>query len=142
MKRTVWYFAAGALLNVVVAPLGAVAQQPRDRCRLSSAKGSYGFTETGTIVGFGAYAAVGTLVSDGVGGMSGVFAESAGGAIGSGITFVGSYRVNADCTGTAELTDSVGRTGSRVFVIVREGKEIQYLFTDAGFVATGTARKQ
>jgi hypothetical protein len=74
--------------------------------------------------------------------MKGVFAESAAGAIGSGITFTGTYAVNQDCTGTAELTDSLGRTGTRAFVIVQEGKEIQYVFTDPGFVATGIAKKQ
>jgi outer membrane lipoprotein SlyB len=142
MRRAIRCVATAGCLTAVVVPLGAVAQQPRDRCGLSSAKGSYGFTETGTIVGFGAYAAVGTIVSDGVGGMRGAFAESADGAIATGITFAGTYRVNADCTGTAELADSAGRTGSRAFVIVQEGNEIQYFFTDAGFVATGTARKQ
>jgi hypothetical protein len=74
--------------------------------------------------------------------MRGVFAESAAGSIASGITFAGTYTVNPDCTGAAQLTDSLGRIGNRAFVIVQEGKEVQYLFTDPGFVVTGVAKKQ
>ncbi len=129
-----------ALLRAVEAEPTTTGEE--SHCGLSSAKGSFGFVETGTIIGFGSYAATGTLIADGAGKMTGTFAESANGVITSGITFNGTYTVNADCTGTAELTDSLGRKGTRAFVIVQQGKEFSYLFTDAGFVATGIAKKQ
>lgn len=137
-----WFAGLVCVSSIGVSAAVMAAPAPPETCKLSSAKGAYGFSESGSIVGFGPYAAVGTIVSDGAGNMKGIFSESAGGAIGSGITFVGTYAVNPDCTGTAELTDSLGRTGTRAFVIVQQGKEIQYVFTDPGFVATGVAKKQ
>lgn len=136
-----WLVLLGVLATVFV-PISANAQDSPGNCKLSSAKGAFGFSENGSILGFGLYASVGTIVSDGAGNMKGVFTESAGGIISSGITFVGTYVINQDCTGTAVLTDSLGRVGHRAFVLVDQGKEFHYLFSDPGFIATGVAKKQ
>ena len=129
------------LLCLCLLALGNVAAAADRRCNVSTLVGPYGFTESGLIVGFGSYAAVGTLTSDGKGNFIGAFTESLNGAIGV-ATLTGSYQVAPDCTGTAILRDSFGRTGNRAFVILADAAEINYLFTDPGFVATGVAKKQ
>jgi hypothetical protein len=129
------------LLGFCLLNFGNVASAGDRSCDVSTLHGSYGFTESGPIVGFGSYAAVGTLTSDGKGNFIGAFTESFNGAIAY-ATLTGTYQVAPDCTGTATLHDSFGRTGTRAFVILADAAEINYLFTDPGFVATGNAKKQ
>lgn len=129
------------LLGFCLLAFGTGASAGDRKCDVSTLQGSYGFTESGSIVGFGSYAAVGTLTSDAKGNFSGAFTESFNGAIAS-ATLNGTYQVAPDCTGTATLHDSFGRTGNRAFVILADAAEINYLFTDPGFVATGIAKKQ
>ena len=111
-------------------------------CTLASAKGSYGFVESGTIIGLGPYVSSGLFTSDGQGGAKGVFAENAAGAVTFGITFAGTYTVNPDCTGSLTFTDNRGRTAHRAAAIVQDGKEIDYIFSDRGIPGTGVAKKQ
>ena len=129
------------LLGFSVLTQASIAQASDRRCDASTLHGSYGFTESGSIVGFGSYAAVGTLTSDGKGNFTGAFTESLNGLIGA-ATLTGTYQVMPDCTGSAVLRDSLGRVGTRSFVILADAAEVPYLFTDTGFVATGVAKKQ
>ncbi|MGH8067875.1 MAG: hypothetical protein ACRERE_22145 [Candidatus Entotheonellia bacterium] len=96
-------------------------------CSLSTLRGSYGYTATGTIPNVGDLAAVGILTSDGTGQVSG--ADTAAASIGviEQRTFRGTYTVNADCTGSltlqfAALTFS-GLTTADI-VIVDKGRKI------------------
>src|SRR5256885_17265075 len=98
--RRGWLVLLAGLVSVIV-PFHANAQDSPGNCKLSSAKGAFGFSESGNIVGFGSYAAVGTIISDGAGNMKGTYTESAGGARSSGITFVWTYTVSPDCTWAA-----------------------------------------
>ena len=129
------------LLCICLLTFGDDAIAADRKCDVTTLQGSYGFTESGVVVGFGSYAAVGTLTADGKGNFVGAFTESFNGTIAA-ATLTGSYQVAPDCTGTAILRDSLGRTGNRAFVILADAAEINYLFTDPGFVATGVAKKQ
>jgi hypothetical protein len=112
----------------------------RPRCDLSSIKGDYGFTDSGTMLGE-SFADVGRETSDGKGNLRGSATQNVAGAVQT-VTFTGRYRVNSDCTGTATLTSVSGRTATRAFVIVDNCVEVDYLFTDAGIVGSGVAKKQ
>ena len=129
-----------ALSGFCLLAVGSAAAASDHGCDVSTLQGTYGFSETGVVVGFGNYAAVGTLISDGKGNFTGAFTESFNGTIAP-ATLTGTYQVAPDCTGTAVLRDSFGRTGNRAFVILEDAAELDYLFTDAGFVATGSAKK-
>lgn len=66
----------------------------------------------------------------------------------------GTYTVNSDCTGTAVLIDSNGKTRNATFVLTREGAScssgsqsgnanaVRFGFTDSGVFATGIAKQQ
>jgi hypothetical protein len=62
------------LVSLILTPVAVLAADKG--CERSTLRGSYGFSESGTIVGFGAYAAVGTLHGDGKGNLTGAFTES------------------------------------------------------------------
>src|SRR5437763_80872 len=132
--------AVAGLLGFGLLAFGNASSAGDHGCDVATPQGSYGFSESGLIVGLGNYAAVGTLISDGKGNFTGAFTESFNGPIAP-ATLTGTYQVAPDCTGTAVLRDSFGRTGNRAFVILEDAAELDYLFTDAGFVATGSAKK-
>jgi hypothetical protein len=120
------------------------------RCSLATLKGTYGVLEEGTIVqqipGFlpppVPIAIAATAFFDGAGKLSGTATASVGGFINTG-PFAGTYTVNPDCTYSDEFTDSLGFTNHHAGAIIGDGmfREIQYIYTDAGTVAFGTAKK-
>ena len=110
MKRTFPVLMIGATLAalVVLAPTGkksislvpAVhAQDQNSGCSLARAAGSYGVSDSGTIVGIGPIAIVSLATLDAGGAISGKSTLSENGNI-SQRTLSGTYTVNRDCTGT------------------------------------------
>jgi len=66
-------------------------------------------------------------------------------------SLTGTYTVNTDCTGTAQLIDASGLTRNIAFVIVNETpqnvvatqrSELKFVFTDPGIIGGGTASPQ
>jgi hypothetical protein len=133
-----------ALMFVVVG--GMFASLPaygQDAC--ANLQGSYGFSRNGT-AGSGTIsaAAVGVIVFDGVGNVSGHDTTSVNGNI-IRRTFSGTYVVNPDCTGSITvtfITGTPGRVSPSDFVIVDDGKGLLLINTNAGEVILGSARKQ
>ena len=84
------------------------AQATDDReCSNASLQGSYGFTSTGTLLALppplaGPYAEIGRQTFDGQGNTDGTATASADGNINN-LTFLGTYVVNPDCTGSMTL---------------------------------------
>ena len=84
-------------------------------CSLAHAAGTWSFTDNGTIVGVGPRVAVGILTLDSAGNVSnGVVTSSLNGTITS-ETASGTYTVNADCTGTFNLT--IYSSGVELFTV-------------------------
>ena len=130
----------GSILTLRLASTPKVEAQVS--CTSANFLGAYGYTFTG-LTGFNAlpFAAVGRLVADGQGGVSGVETDSSNGEIFQ-RTYTGTYKVNQDCTGSEVSIDNFGKTVKCDFVIVAGGKEIQVIETDRNTVVVGNLKHQ
>ena len=139
-------FATVALLALVALgiPLSAEAQP---NCSNATLSGSFGFTNTGTILAgpdAGPFGGVGRQTFDGKGNTEATSTVSVNGAI-SHATIKGTYVVNANCTGSMTLLVSAGNetfTNHVDLVIVHGGAEFRAINTDPGIVLTTVANKQ
>src|SRR3979411_346496 len=95
-------------------------------CGLHSLQGGYGFAFQGQVVPpTGAeldLAGAGRIVFDGKGGLSGIEWNSTNG-VQETLTVTGSYSVQPDCTGTATLANSNGRTDHIRIGVTEGGQE-------------------
>ena len=138
--RTVFFFCALFLSLAAVA-----SAQPQGACSTASVQGTWGFTDTGTVIlptGPVPFAAVGTITGDAHGNFSGTQTTSVGGRI-SKETFTGIGTVNSDCAGTATFSvyDESGTTLLRratfSVVFVDSGKEEREIATSLVLEPTG-----
>jgi hypothetical protein len=130
------------IVAVFVLALTAVpAAKAADRgCSNATLKGPYSDQDTGTIVGVGAFAGVNVDTFDGKGNITISGWSSLNGSVSYGV-LTGSYKVNADCTGTYTVTGG-GTTVDAFFVISEDGNELQIVITDPATVINCVARKQ
>jgi hypothetical protein len=116
-------------------------------CSNASLQGSFGFTSTGTLLAVpapfaGPFAEVGRQTFDGGGGTHGTATASANGNV-LRLTFVGTYVVNPDCTGSMIFYVSpLNATVNADFVIDDEGAELRVILTDPGNVESRTYTRQ
>ena len=114
-------------------------------CSNHSLHGSYGAAISGSIFNNGSevadLAGAGQLTFDGEGKLVGTETDSTNGQISS-VTITGTYTVNVDCTGTATLVNSNGRTDHVNIVLVDNGRQFAFVDTDPGVVLAGTDTKQ
>jgi hypothetical protein len=114
-------------------------------CGLHSLQGGYGFAFQGQVVPpTGAeldLAGAGRIVFDGKGGLSGMEWDSTNG-VQETVTVTGSYSVQPDCTGTATLANSNGRTDHIRIGVTEGGQEFNFTVTDPGVVLTGQTSRQ
>lgn len=141
MKSTIaGAVAAAALLGAALHGAAAAQARPRSRCSAATLSGSYGFSVSGTNLRIGQFAMVGRFASDGKGSFTGLAAQSINGTI-TRRTLTGTYKVEADCTGSATLDLANGSKGTMMFVIVDQGNELFFLMTDPGIIESGTAKR-
>lgn len=138
MKRTmtpttlVTVFATAFVLSIMPR---AQAGEHRE-CSEASLQGSFGFTSTGTLLALpapnaGPFAEIGRQTFDGNGSTEGTATLSANGNINH-VTFVGTYVVNPDCTGSMTfLVLPLNRTIILEFVIDDDETEIRALLTSS-----------
>jgi hypothetical protein len=88
------------------------------------------------------FAASATPTYNGAGKFSGTFNASFGGVIVPG-KFTGTYTINPDCTYSDEFTPLPGLVIHHAGTITGDGmfREIHYIYSDAGLVISGTAKK-
>jgi hypothetical protein len=121
-------------------------------CSIAILQGGYGAGTTGLInispnpndikiETFVPFAEAAHFLFDGHGNLSGSSTVTFGGFV-SPVTFIGTYTVNANCTGS--LTVDAGPSGivHRDLVIVDAGKEVEFVSTDQGVVIGGYMKKQ
>src|SRR5262250_2205971 len=87
------------LITFAMAFVTIASSAHAQRCSLDGVAGKYGFSDSGTIVGGGARAAVGLLTFNAEGKVNGSVTASLNGSI-SQTTLSGTYTVNPDCSGT------------------------------------------
>jgi hypothetical protein len=109
-------------------------------CSPATLRGSYGIAWRGASDTIGTGAAAGIITFDGAGGIGGYGMASIDGGI-IDRTWSGTYQMRSDCAGSATINSNLGVSVSVVFVTFNDGKDLQFLETDAGTVMTGTARR-
>ena len=150
MKRTTiaktLLIAVAAALAMGMMPATGAADQG---CTSASLKGTFAYTNTGSIVApaplAGPFAGVGTQTFDGVGVTTATATVSQNGNIFP-VTITGTYSVNPDCTGTLTLLVSPAGVPSFTthgFIVIDDrGAEIRGINTDPGTVITTVAKRQ
>jgi hypothetical protein len=114
-------------------------------CSNASLKGSFSHRGSGSVTApaalAGPFAGVGTDTFDGNGNITGSATVSINGNIVP-VNETGTYKVNADCTGTFTVVFSTGGTTTVSFVITDGGNEIQGICTDPGTIISHTFRRR
>ena len=151
--KTVRTTLTGLFAAVLIAGLGLPAYAKDHACSLAGAAGTYGVSDSGTIIGIGPRAAVALLTLDEAGSISGTVTASLNGTVSTG-TLSGTYAVNSDCTGSTTFGeyDQSGNlliTATVALVWDADMQEFRFLFTSAvlpnstslSTVINGDARK-
>jgi hypothetical protein len=112
----------------------AATAQARDAaCSLVRAAGTYGVSDSGTVIGIGPRAAVGSITFDAAGNANGSVTASLNGGVSS-TTLSGTYTVNSDCTGSSTFGeyDQSGNlilTATVALMFDDNMRETRFLFT-------------
>lgn len=147
MKRFGTKTFAAVVLWALMALGLPLSVQAQPSCSNNTLNGSFGYTNTGTILAgpdAGLFGGVGRQTFDGKGNTEATATVSVNGTI-SHATIKGTYVVNSNCTGSMTLLVSVGSetfTNRVDMVIVHGGTEFRAINTDPGIVLTTVASKQ
>ena len=147
-----WIVPALAVIGTLWVGMG----QASEGCTTAALRDAYGFQIGGAFIPSAVQpptaapdstridiVAMGRLVFDGRGLLSGTVRESVGGRIQPPATATGTYSVRPDCTGSLTLENNTNhRRAPAEFVIVERGNKILLIITDAGAAALGTAERQ
>jgi hypothetical protein len=153
MKQQRWIRCAGMgfCLSIALAcgfaPV-ASAQQDSDQppsdnpqCTDENLQGRYGYSTSGWLVGLRPVATVGVLTFDGEGILKAQYTSNNSGVF-SRRTGVGTYFVNANCTGSATVAgDFAGLSFDFTIVPGTDGSEFSLIVTNSGTVETGDAHR-
>jgi hypothetical protein len=132
-------FRIACVVVLVIGLAGAAAAQGR-ACSSATIRGSWGYTETGSVIAptptggtvVVTAAAVGRYEFDHAGSFEGEQNSSSNGVVGPD-TKQGTYTINPDCTGTLTLTAYRGGVPQRLsvwaFVIDGNGREMRAILT-------------
>jgi hypothetical protein len=102
-----------ATFPILIMPPAAQAEE--SSCSLSRAAANWTFTDSGTVIGVGARAALGKFTLNAAGSLlNGVATSSLNGAIAE-ETFYGTYTVKSDCTGT--MTGEIFSGDTELFAV-------------------------
>jgi hypothetical protein len=145
MKRNI---ALRTLLMVFVAAFfastaaTAQAKGKDPQCTLAGAAGTYGFSDSGTVVGVGPRAAAGILTLDALGNINGKVTASLNGSV-THTTLSGTYTVNPDCTGAGTF-EEFDQSGNKTLTLTEDAvwddnmQEVRSIVTSA-VLPNGTA---
>ncbi|HEV2177975.1 MAG TPA: hypothetical protein VGW33_12375 [Terriglobia bacterium] len=138
MKRTLNFALAAVVFAATLTLMGvpnALAEE--ESCSNGTLQGSYGASITGTVAGL-PLAELDLVSADGKGNFtSGTGTLSFNGSV-STFTFTGTYTINADCSGSASLSNGVTQN----LVIKADGSEVMFIGTnDPNAQVTGAAKR-
>ena len=142
MNRSTLKTTLGLALGTLLAA-GAVLAEDHS-CNTHNVSGDWGYTSTGTRVGVGPVAAVGTFTLDRSGNvLDGKQTVSFNGTIAD-ETLSGTYTLNDDCTASATVvvTSPIAPRTSHLDLVFVDGSDgVRMIFTDAGTILTVDGRK-
>jgi hypothetical protein len=131
-------------LNRVTRAHAIVRADDVGACTLAGAAGRWGYIYSGTIVGFGPVASVGSFVQDAAGNVNGTQTRSFVGNVAQ-ETIKGIVIVHADCTTTATINvyqnGVFQRTAELGGVLVDRARGLRAIFKTAGTVITIEGQK-
>ena len=113
------------------------ASQGTATCTDKGVKHTYSVELTGTDLAIGQIGAVGQFVLNGTGSISGTLTLSLYGTIVYDASVTGTYTINSNCTGTAQITPQGVSTINLSLVVLSTDKEIMAIETDANTVISG-----
>ena len=147
MKHLIARASATLLFSALVFLGIAPNLQAQPSCSNATLNGSFGYTNTGTILAgpdAGPFGGVGRQTFDGKGNTQATATVSVNGNIFQ-VTIKGTYVVNSDCTGSMILTVTAGPEtyiNHVDLVVVHGDAEFHAINTDPGIVLTTVAKKQ
>jgi hypothetical protein len=124
-------FVTAIALVTLLLPIGAGAQGPRVECSNCILQGRYALQLTGTIIGVGNIAEVGSFVYDGNGNLAGSLSVGVNGN-NKQLTLTGTYSVSPDCTFSDTWHLSDGGTTTHEAAIFDEGRSYFIVNTTPG----------
>jgi len=145
MKRFQWYVMGSVLtaglLGLAHEAFGgtpAAELSTNSQCKPSMLKGNYVYAGDGYIVRRSErvpFAQAGHDFFQGDGTFTGSETVSTNGEI-TRIVYSGTYTLEPDCSGTAKLTDNLGVTAHFDLFVTKNGTDLTFIQTDAGYVAS------
>lgn len=123
-------------LSIPVVLLALLTTAQGQSCSLARAAGTYGFSDSGTVVGVASRVAVGIFTLDAAGNLNGKGTSILNGTIAH-EKFSGSYTANSDCTGTFKDVQIRDLSGNLLLTITADlawddsMKQLRAIFTSA-----------
>lgn len=132
----------GVLLAVALCMMSLAAfSQVQKPCSNADLKGDYGFSFHGTNLGLKVeMLMVGKINADGQGNFKGIESQSVNGKVAHG-PFTGTYVVNPDCTGSAEISFVPPNVEKVDFVLVDDGDEVFMIDVGGNTLESGDAKR-
>jgi hypothetical protein len=116
-------------------------EQGKVTCTNLGVKHTYSADLTGTVISVGQVALGGQFVLNGKGAVTGTATLSLNGAITNDVPVTGTYQINSDCTGTAEITPQGLSAINLAVAVVNAGKEMIAVETDNNTIVSGTLQE-
>lgn len=110
-------------------------------CTDLGVKHNYSMKLTGSVTSIGQVAFVGQLVLNGTGSITGTSTLSLNGSIVSAVPVTGTYTINSNCTGTAQITPKGQSPINLALVVVSADKEMLAVETDTNTIVSGTLQE-
>jgi hypothetical protein len=110
-------------------------------CSIASERGTWGYSFSGTIDGFGPIVGVGVETCDGAGRCTGTDTSVVGGVSVS-QSFTTVETINPDCSGGSEITYADGTVVHSKFVIVENENELHFIGADPGASIHGVQKRR
>ena len=106
-------------------------------CTDLGVKHSYSMQLTGTVISIGQVAIGGELALNGTGSIKGTATLSLNGTIDNALPVSGTYTINSDCTGTAQITPQGMSPINLSLLVVSADKQIMAIETDNNTIVSG-----
>jgi len=116
---------------------GVVIEQGTVTCTNAGVKHTYSMDLTGTVISVGQVAMAGQLIFNGTGSISGTATLSLYGVIYDNVSVKGTYTINSDCTGTAQITPQGLSAMNLGLLVLGTDKQMMAIEMDSNTIVAG-----